>query len=481
MKRISQFCNRLLLCVILPILVAALPALRAQAKELTPQTSGKGSSITVTAKDGSPIGAIYVKWNSAVKPYTLITDTEEIPCGEYGFLHEFIALDNPSSSVTFSLPAENPMGIYGIRIFTDNEVPSDVQIWEPPCEHADILLISSHSDDEILFMGGIIPTYVPQGARVQVAYMTEFWSTAPVREHEKLDGLWVDGLRTYPVCGNFKDIYVDDLADAEKKYDLDALTDYVVSIIDRFQPQVVVTHDFKGEYGHGFHQITAKAVEAALSKASFDVPKAYFHLYDENGIHMDLNVPIESMGGKTALEIAKEAYLQHKSQQWCWFYVSDTYKYSCADFGLYKTSVGVDENNSMLEHLVLYEEQERLAEEERIEAERQEQERLAAEAKAAEEAAEKEKLEKIDQQLEAYRDEASANAYRAAAEMAQVQKEMRRTQFWAFVIVLAGVLLLLVFARYLLMSNLHARAKKYDKYADKISEWEQLEDEDPEE
>ena len=454
---------------------------RVQARELTPQTSGKGSSITVTAKDGTAIGAIYVKWNREVKPYTLITDTEELSCGQYGFLHEFIALDNPSASVTFSLPAENPMGIYGIRIFTDNDVPSDVQIWEPPCEHADILLISSHADDEILFMGGIIPTYVPQGARVQVAYMTEFWSTTPVREHEKLDGLWVDGLRTYPVCGNFKDIYVDNLADAEKKYDLDALTDYVVSIIDRFEPQVVVTHDFNGEYGHGFHQITAKAVEAALTKASFDVPKAYFHLYGENSIHMDLNVPIESMGGKTALDIAKAAYLEHKSQQWCWFYVSDTYKYSCANFGLYKTNVGVDENNSMLEHLVLYEEQERIAEEARLEAERLEQERLAAEAKAAEEAAEKEKLEKIDQQLEQYRDEASANAHRAAVELEQMQKEMRRTQIWSFIIVLAGVLLLLGFARYTVMSNLHRRAKKYDKYADKIREWEEEEfEEDPE-
>ena len=100
---------------------------------------------------------------------------------------------------------------------------------------------------------------------------------------------------------------------------------------------------------------------------------------------MDLNVPLEAMGGKTALDVAKAAYKEHKSQQWCWFYVSDTYKYSCADFGLYKTSVGVDENNSMLEHLVLYAEQERLAEETRKEQERLERERLEREkAEAAE-------------------------------------------------------------------------------------------------
>jgi len=417
-----------------------LPAPGAQARELTAQTSGKGSTITVSAKDGSAIGAVYVKWNKEVKPYTLITDSGELSCGENGFLHEFIALDNASTSLTFSLPQENPMGIYEIRIFTDSDVPDDVQIWEPPHERADILLISAHADDEILFMGGIIPTYVPQGARVQVAYMTEFWSTTPVREHEKLDGLWVDGLRTYPVCGNFKDIYVDDLSDAEKKYDLQELTDYAASIIDRFQPQIVVTHDFKGEYGHGFHQITAKAVAAALDCSNVEVQKAYFHLYPDDSIHMDLNVPIEAMGGKTALEIAKEAYLQHKSQQWCWFYVSDTYKYSCANFGLYRSLVGADENNSMLEHLVLYDEQDRIAEEERLEQERLERERLEREAA---EAAEKEKLKNIDDQLAQMQGEATANAQKAAEELAKAEKELKTAKLRSTLLVVCGVLLLL--------------------------------------
>ena len=446
MKRIHRALFSL--CMILScILLLSRPV---HADELKAQTSGKGSQITVTAKDGSPIGAIYVKWNKAVSPYTLITDTEEISCGTYGFLHEFIALDNPSQSVTFSLPAENPMGIYEIRLFSDNNVPEDVQIWEPVCERPDILLISSHADDEILFMGGIIPTYVPQGARVQVAYMTEFWSTSPVREHEKLDGLWADGLRTYPICGNFKDVYVDDLADAEKRYDLDALTAFVVECIDRFEPQIVVTHDFNGEYGHGFHQITAKAVAQALEQASFDVPKAYFHLYSENKIRMDLNIPIEAMGGKTALEIAKAAYLQHKSQQWCWFYVSDTYKYSCAEFGLYKTTVGPDENNSMLEHLVLRDEQERIAEEERLEQERLERERLEKEQA---EAAEKEKLAKIDEQLAQFQKEAEDNALKAAAELAQAEKELQAARRRTSILMISGVALLLLLAAFLIITQ----------------------------
>lgn len=438
--------NRLIrqsaLTLILTVLIWLVPPLTAGAAELTPQTAGGGAEITVTAKEGTPIGAVYIKWNKAVSPYELITDSETIPCGQNGFLHEFISLDNPSAALKFSLPSENPMGIYEIRIFTDNQVPEDVQIWEPPCQRADILMVSAHSDDEILFMGGIIPTYAAeQGARVQVVYMTEFWSTTPVREHEKLDGLWADGLRTYPVCGNFKDMYAADLEAAKKIYDLEAMTDYLTETIIRFQPQILVTHDFNGEYGHGFHQLTARAAADALEKAapSWDVPKAYFHLYGENKIRMDLNTPLASMNGQTALEVAKAAYLKHVSQQWCWFYVSDTYEYSCADFGLYRTGVGTDTADSMLENIVLYAQQERLAQEEKIRIEK--------------EAAEKAELERIDRELAIYQEQALRRALDAERELEQATAQLVTAQSSSWWVLLGGIavvaLLLILLARLL--------------------------------
>ncbi len=375
------------------------PGFSAAAGELTPELvyDDSGRTVTVAAREGEEIGALYIKWDNPVVPYQIKTAQSTLLCGENGFLHEYIPLPEKSPLLTILFP-EQTMKPYEVRIFADEEVPEDVQIWQPPCPRADIMLVSAHADDEILFMGGIIPTYAAEGgARVQVVYMTEFWSTTPVREHEKLDGLWTDGLRTYPVCGGFPDIYAEDMEQAKKVYDLQAMTDYLTDVIRQFRPQIVVTHDFNGEYGHGFHRLTAEATARALEAAAetdsidlsgngsppgldaWDVPKAYFHLYPEHSIHMNLNVPLEAMGGRTALEVAKEAYGQHVSQQWCWFYVSDTYKYSCADFGLYRTKVGYDTADDMLENIVLYseqEEQERLALEEQKRLALEEQERL---------------------------------------------------------------------------------------------------------
>ncbi len=425
------------------------PALHASAEELTPVVNTEAQTIVITSREDASIGAVYIEWDSPVTPYQLVTDTGEQTCGEYGFLHEFIPLEAESSSLTIQLPPEQPMKLYKVRIFEDTEVPEDVQIWQPPCERADILLVSAHSDDEILFMGGIIPTYGAEGgARVQVAYMTDFWSTTPVREHEKLNGLWADGLRNYPVCGNFRDVYANDLAHAETLYDLEAMTDFLTQTIVQFQPQVVVTHDFNGEYGHGFHQLTAKAVSLALEAAadpalpdSWDVPKAYFHLYPENKIRMDLNVPLESMGGQTALEVAKAAYLQHVSQQWCWFYVSDTYEYSCADFGLYRTNVGYDATDNMLENIQLYAEQEEQARLEQEAKEREEQERAEREAREREE------------QRAALRREQEEAA--AQAERLQKEAQERRTKLVRIGCFLGGCILLL-----LLLLALAHRIKK---------------------
>ena len=131
---------------------------------------------------------------------------------------------------------------------------------------------------------------------------------------------------------------------------------FIVTQLRRFQPLVVLGQDLNGEYGHGAHRLTAKALTDAVQLSNqpdydpktveqyglWDVPKTYLHLYPENRIHMNWNIPLERFGGQTALQMAQAGYLTHESQQWCWFYVSDSYEYSCAEFGLFRSLVGPD-------------------------------------------------------------------------------------------------------------------------------------------
>lgn len=365
----------------------------------------KEEVLQITARE--PMQGVYIKWNRVPGEWTLIADGKEIKCGKEGFLHEYVELSGKPTEV--QIKADHEVTVCDIDVYGEGELPASVQRWEPSCEKADFLVFATHADDEILFLGGVLATYA--GGRqlsVQVAYMCEFFSTTPVREHEKLDGIWHCGVRNYPVCGNFEDLYSRTLEKALEQYNYDDLVKYATECIRRFQPLVVVSQDFNGEYKHGGHMIYANAVKDALENSmkadfcadsvqtygTYDVPKAYYHLYEENKIVLDVHQPLENLGGKDAFTICTEAYKLHESQQWCAFYVSDGvyktdkesykgYQYGIQDFGLFRSTVGNDvQCNDMMENLMSYEEiakkeeEERLAEEKRLEEERKKQEEL---------------------------------------------------------------------------------------------------------
>lgn len=340
-----------------------------------------GTELTINAPE--PIKSVYIKWDSTPSAWTMLDGGTQISCGENGFLHEFVSLSGTSTTATIRIPSGGA-DIADVFVFSDGELPDFVQQWEAPWDKADILFISTHSDDEVLFFGGMIPIYTNQHkARVQVAYFSDFFLSESYRNHELLDGIWTMGVDHYPQLGRFYDEYSESLEEAEEQFDHEECLDYIVETIRRFQPQVVVTHDVNGEYGHGGHMYVSKLVreavdgvaadasrypESASSYGVWDVPKTYLHLYPENTIETGTRVPLEDFGGRTALEVAKDAYLRHGSQQWMWFYVDDgydeagnpnDYKYSCAKYGLYRTTVGPDTgSNDVLENITTYDAQE---------------------------------------------------------------------------------------------------------------------------
>lgn len=340
----------------------------------TKTSFASGDSITVTGKD--KIYSLYIKWDLVPDEWTLSYNGTSKTYGTNGFLHEYVEI--PEGAETLTITFSSNEAICDLHAYSAGTASSDVQAWKTPCDKADILVFATHADDEILFLGGVLATYGgEQDLAVQVAYMCEFTSSAKIREHEKLDGLWESGIKHYPICGDFPDLYSTSLEAAKKQYIYDDVLSYTTSSIRRFKPLVVVTQDLNGEYGHGGHMLFSHAVaesvessndasyfpDSASKYGTWDVPKTYLHLYSDNKITMNLRLPLSRMGNRTSIEVQTSAYKKHISQQWCWFYVSDDYEYSCADFGLYRTTVGNDTGNDMLENITTYEEQEKIAKE----------------------------------------------------------------------------------------------------------------------
>ncbi len=366
-----------------------------------------GTQITISDEAG--IDSLYILWEYFPSEWTLRVNGTDYTYGQDGYQHEFVELPSEAkgaTSVTIIIGSEKTT-IADVYAFSAGELPSFVQKWEPSYEKADALFISTHADDEVLFFGGLIATLVNMGdVRVQVAYFTDLSLTEPIRTHEILNGLWAMGITHYPQLGEFEDIYSESYEEAAAQYDKDSSLEYMVRTIRRFKPQIVVGQDFdNGEYGHGGHMWTADMIakalkitndatqytESAEKYGTWDVPKTYFHLYSEGQITLDLRQPLAAFGGRTAYQVAADAYLEHQSQQWCWFYVSDGYladgsadiehpEINCAKFGLYRSLVGADTGNDVMEHITPYDEQEKQAQAEALAAQAQAQEETSVEA-----------------------------------------------------------------------------------------------------
>lgn len=174
------------------------------------------------------------------------------------------------------------------------------------------------------------------------------------------------GVRDYPDFINLKDKRVESIQAGIKLWGgKERILEELVARIRRYKPEVIVTHDFDGEYGHNQHKITALAmqyaIDAAADEAQFpdslarygawQVKKLYIHLYEENQVNMPWKVPLEELGGLTPLEMARKGYTEHVSQQ-KYFQVKDGGKYDNALFGLYSTTVGLDSGiNDMFENI----------------------------------------------------------------------------------------------------------------------------------
>jgi hypothetical protein len=129
-------------------------------------------------------------------------------CGEYSFLHDFLDLvaifGTAPSSVTLRFET-GKVRLNNLYAFTTGETPDFVQKWQPPADgNADMILFSTHGDDDQLFFAGLLPYYAnAKDYTVQVMYLTNHRNENDARVREMLNGLWAVGCDTYPVFGQY--------------------------------------------------------------------------------------------------------------------------------------------------------------------------------------------------------------------------------------------------------------------------------------
>ena len=274
-----------------------------------------------------------------------------------------VSLSDKTRKVILRPGDDDTCALSELRVYAEGFPGHAVQQWDPMPEKIDILLVSTHQDDEFLFFGGSIPYYSwRDDVTIGVLYMA---NCGRLRYREALNGLWCAGLKYHPLFLGLEDYLTYNFQEAAARWRSDEPEKLLTRVIRQYRPEVILTQDFNGEYGHAQHEVTAQLVadclklaeqedfdpESVESFGTWSVKKLYIHLYDQNTIRMDWEQPLEDPV-ITPMFLAKEGFDKSKSQQAYFSMERHGNLYDNHLFGLYYTSVGPDvQKNDFMENI----------------------------------------------------------------------------------------------------------------------------------
>lgn len=136
------------------------------------------------------------------------------------------------------------------------------------------LFVHAHPDDESLWTGGTIARHVALGGDADLVMCT--WADGTCRQLELVDAARELGLPRTPIALGYADENVPESAPGAPRFcaaPFDEPVGALVSHIRRLQPEVLVTYDAFGIYGHPdhihAHRVAAAAADAAGSARLF--------------------------------------------------------------------------------------------------------------------------------------------------------------------------------------------------------------------
>ncbi|MGL4306731.1 MAG: N-acetyl-1-D-myo-inositol-2-amino-2-deoxy-alpha-D-glucopyranoside deacetylase [Mycobacteriaceae bacterium] len=229
------------------------------------------------------------------------------------------------------------------------------------CEPRRLLLVHAHPDDESITTGGTIARYAAEGVQVTVVTCTlgeqgevigERWSGLVAEQADQLGGYRITELSqalkklgaAEPIflggAGRWRDSGMAGTAAAQNprafvNAELSVVVAELVTVIRKIRPQVVISYDPGGTYGHPdhiqAHHISSLAVSAAGdqgfigSGSAWEVPKFYWTVFEQSGL-------MEGLAQIAEDELPSGWRMPHKEELFCYPDAQITTTINISDF-----------------------------------------------------------------------------------------------------------------------------------------------------
>lgn len=287
----------------------------------------KNGYVEITAPEGQRVHGLYLSWGKYITKWEIQAQDaagswQPVYTTEEEFYNQYIPLTAGYSMIRLVNKSTDghEMAVSELHVLGEGAVPAWVQQWHTFEGKTDLVLLVTDPGDEYLFFGGLLPTYIAQGKEIMVC---EIVNTIAAYKSQMLDGLWYCGMTNYPYMAYFRPNMTVGMQAQYDTWSEVQFVRHVSRIVRMYKPDVLVTHAQNGEGIDGGHKVCADASLRSLTTAMDDkydvgygyanwgnwkVKKIYLHQTGENQTVLDFDVPLDFYGGKTADEIARDAY-----------------------------------------------------------------------------------------------------------------------------------------------------------------------------
>jgi LmbE family N-acetylglucosaminyl deacetylase len=133
--------------------------------------------------------------------------------------------------------------------------------------YRDVVAVLAHPDDEVVCCGGTLRRLAGQGARVTLVILTE-GERGSRTPRPDLRAVRAGEARASAAVLGVAELIQADLGDGQLAERAGEVSAYLLPTLDRLRPDLLITHDLAGLYGHADH-ITCAEVVTELRRTRF--------------------------------------------------------------------------------------------------------------------------------------------------------------------------------------------------------------------